>query len=332
MRILWSIHLYPPAHNCGSEWMAHHVNKFLISQGHEIRVILHQATMHNIQVPYEYEGVTVLPPTGHLDAYRWASVIITHLDFTQFTLLQAMQIDKPIVHFVHNDIQYSSIVNSPYKKQYIVYNSMWIANKKMYDHRFTVLPPPCDAAYYDVSPNPIENEFITLISLNVNKGGELFYKIAEAMPDKKFLGVMGSYDHQIVKQLPNVIIYPNTPDIREVYKMTRILLMPSRYESWGRTATEAMCSGIPVVCTPTPGLKENCGYAGIYVGKPVSDPEPGQPYVDPGSADEWVKQIRKLDNEKYYSEISRLCRKRAAELNPEEELKQLESFLCKIAS
>lgn len=333
MRILWSIHLYPPGHNCGSEWMAHHVNKYLIAHGHEIRVILHQATMHKIHVPYEYEGVTVLPPTGHLDAYRWADVIITHLDFTQYTLLQAMQINKPIVHFVHNDIQYSSIVNSPYKNQHIVYNSQWIADKKMYPNDFTVLHPPCDADYYDVNPNPIENEFITLVSLNENKGGKLFYEIAEAMPDKKFLGVKGSYDHQIIREdLPNVMIYPNTPDIRDVYKLTRTLLMPSKYESWGRTATEAMCSGIPVICTPTPGLKENCAGAGIYVGKPYKDPEPGQPYVNPGKAEDWVKQIRKLDNEKYYRVVSDLSRKRAKELNPVEELDNLEKYLCAIAS
>lgn len=332
MRILYSIHLYPPVHNCGSEWMAHHINKFLIAKGHHVRVILHQALMHNVRTPYDYEGVEVIGPTGDLDAYRWADVIITHLDFTQFTLLQAMQINKPIVHFVHNDIQYSSIVNSPYKNQFIVYNSMWIANKKMYDHRFTVLHPPCDQDFYDVNKSPIDSEFITLISLNQNKGGELFYKIAEAMPDKKFLGVMGSYDEQIVKQLPNVMIYPNTPDIREVYKMTRALLMPSYYESWGRTATEAMCSGIPVICTPTPGLKENCGTAGIYVGKELKSYEPGQPCVDRGKVEDWVKQIRRLDNVKYYNEVSRLSKERANELNPVKELENLETFLCRIAS
>ena len=32
--------------------------------------------------------------------------------------------------------------------------------------------------------------------------------------------------------------------------------MPSDYESWGRTATEAMCSGIPVICSEANGLKK----------------------------------------------------------------------------
>jgi glycosyltransferase involved in cell wall biosynthesis len=227
MRILWSIHLYPPKHNCGSEYVAHNINKYLISKGHHIRVILHQATMHKVDVPYMYEGVEVFPPTGNLDAYRWADVICTHLDYTQFTMLMASGANKPLFHFIHNDIEYSSIVNGM-SNNYIVYNSKWVGEKLKYKWPSMVLPPPCDYDMYNVCDDPFENEFITLISLNKNKGGEQFYKIAEAMPDKKFLGVVGSYDEQIIRHdLPNVTIVPNTPDILSVYRKTKVLLMPS---------------------------------------------------------------------------------------------------------
>ena len=40
--------------------------------------------------------------------------------------------------------------------------------------------------------------------------------------------------------------------------------MPSNYESWGMVAAEALANGIPVICSPTPGLKENCSDAAIY--------------------------------------------------------------------
>src|SRR5947207_3763621 len=124
MKILWSIHLYPPKHNCGSEYVSHHVNKFLISKGHHCRVILHQSDMHKIDCPYDYEGVEVFGATGHLDAYRWADVICTHLDFTQYTILMAEMAGKPLIHFVHNDIEYSSVV-AAFRNQFIVYNSEW---------------------------------------------------------------------------------------------------------------------------------------------------------------------------------------------------------------
>jgi glycosyltransferase involved in cell wall biosynthesis len=324
MRILASIHLYPPVHNCGSEWMLHNIFKFLISKGHECRVVLHMSHKHNIQVPYIYEGVEVFGATGDVDAYRWADVIITHLDYTQYSIIMAISAKKPIVHFVHNDIPYSSIQSSV-ARTFIAYNSKWIADKLAYNKPFVVLPPPCDVAYYDTGEQ--ERDCITLISLNKNKGAEMFYSIAASLPDKKFIGVVGSYDDQIILNMPNVEIVRNSPDILATYKRTRILLMPSAYESWGRTATEAMCSGIPVICTPTPGLKENCGEAGIFVGKELENYNPGEPQVDRGSVDDWIKAINKLDDPETYKKYSLLCKARATALDPLADLENFEKFL-----
>ena len=147
------------------------------------------------------------------------------------------------------------------------------------------------------------------------------------MPERKFLGVKGSYDFQIIKDLPNVEIVENSPDILSTYRRTRILLMPSAYESWGRTATEAMCSGIPVICTPTPGLKENCGGAGIFVGEPLVNPTPGEPCVIRGKVSDWVKAIRSLDDPETYKKYSLLSRKRAQALDPLADLEKFEQFL-----
>lgn len=324
MRILWSIHLYPPVHNCGSEYVAHSINKYLISRGHQVRVILHQAKMHNVEVPYTYEGVEVFGHTGHVDAYRWGDVILTHLDFTQYSIVMAHATKRPIVHFVHNDIPYSSIEGA-IKGSYIVYNSQWTCDAIGYHWPSMVLYPPCDVDYYNVNDNPEENEFITLISLNKNKGGLFLRELANAMPERKFLGVCGSYDHQHTEQPGNVTVIPNTPDILSVYKKTRVLIMPSEYESWGRTATEAMCSGIPVICTPTPGLTENCSSAGYYVGSVLKKSNPGEPSVDRGRVEDWVAAIKELDNIEKYRNFSQRCRQRANELKPD--LSKLEEFI-----
>lgn len=310
--------------------MAHHVNKYLVSKGHHVRVILQQ---YKGQI-YSYEGVEVFPASGRVDAFQWADVLMTHLDFSQFTIAMAMTVRKPIIHFVHNDIRYESIHHAP-RGQHIVYNSNWIKNKIGYTWPGVVLHPPCDMKYYNVGGDP--NGAITLISLNERKGGYIFKKIAEAMPDRKFIGVVGSYDNpgslalnqqQIIDMMPpNVEIVPNSPDILSVYKRTRLLLMPSDYESWGRTATEAMCNGIPVICTPTDGLMENCGSAADYVGEPLISPEPGEAAVKVGTVKDWVKALEKYDDATYYANKSVLCRQRAAELNPEKELEALEQFI-----
>jgi len=101
-------------------------------------------------------------------------------------------------------------------------------------------------------------------------------------------------------------------DIREVYKKTRLLIMPSTYESWGRTATEAMCSGIPIICTSTGGLVENCGKAGIYVER---------------TAEAYALAIEKLDAQKLYLRKSKDCRIRSHELDPVKELAQFNEWL-----
>jgi glycosyltransferase involved in cell wall biosynthesis len=334
MRILWNIHLYPPKHNCGSEMVAHGINKYLISKGHQVRVILQQYD----GAMYNYEGVEVFPATGSLDAFRWAEVIMTHLDYSQFSILMAHSIQRPVVHFVHNNITYSSIKNAS-RGQFVVYNSEWCKDEINYPHPSVVVHPPCDIDHYAVNDEPGICPYITLISLNERKGGYMLYKIAKAMPERKFLAVVGSYDNpgpmklsqekivEMLSTLPNVELVKNSPAITDTYKRTRLLIMPSDYESWGRTATEAMCNGIPVICTPTLGLLENCGDAAVYVGAPIEKPAPGEAAVTIGTAEQWITAIKKFDSVKYYREKSVLCTERARELDPRRELEALEQFI-----
>jgi glycosyltransferase involved in cell wall biosynthesis len=343
MRLLWIIHLYAPKHNCGSELMAHHINKYLISQGHEVRVILMQAKWHNVQVPYYYEDVRVQgDPHDNLDAYRWADVILTHLDYTKWAINIAKLVKKPIACFIHSHYTYDpNPIPTAKSDVHIVYNSQWVKEALGYNWPNMIMYPPCDADYYNVCADPWHNKAITMISINENKGGYILYRLAKAMPYAKFIGVYVSYDDgglqdeiagKLRSECPNVELVPNSPDILSVYKRTRILLMPSRYESWGRTATEAMCNGIPVICTATKGLKENCADAGLYIPDrgPCEADKCGKIIQHDGYTYDIkpiVKHINKLDNEKYYRSVSAACRERAAELNPANQLKQLEQFL-----
>lgn len=319
MKFLASIHLYPPKHNCGAEYMIHHMNKYLIEQGHEVRVLLWQANHYKIDSVYVYDGVDVFPPDQFMveTLFYWADVVMTHLDYTNQTINLGRIFKKPVMHLIHNHTKYASIENAD-RPQYIVYNSESAKDILGYNHEGIVVHPPVDYRYYDTKQDTEKNEFITLINLDGNKGGDILMQIAERMPDKKFLGVKGSYSEpastgQFTKQPPNVKVVDNTPYIMEVYKQTRVLIMPSKFESWGRTATEAMCSGIPVICTKTPGLMENCGKAGNYI-------------EDRDNIDEWVKAIEKLDNEKEYKKASKKAKDRSRELDPENELREFEQW------
>jgi glycosyltransferase involved in cell wall biosynthesis len=301
MNILNSIHLYPPQHLCGAEFMIHAVNKEL-KKTNDVRVLLHQANQYRIKNHYIYDGIDVFPPDQILTdkLINWSHAMFTHLDYTRWSIGMAAMFKKPLFHLIHNTHTYEEIVQAE-KPQHIVYNSNWAKGLLNYNHESFTLYPPCDWRFYDCVDNPIDNEFITLINLNDNKGGNLLYEIAALLPHKKFLGVKGSYDEQCLKTMSNVTILNKQLDIREVYKRTRILIMPSKYESWGRTATEAMCSGIPVICTETGGLAENCGAAGIYVER---------------TAAAYALAIEKLDNQKSYIRASKKCKERSRELDP----------------
>jgi glycosyltransferase involved in cell wall biosynthesis len=166
-----------------------------------------------------------------------------------------------------------------------VVNSQWMADDLAAWHRAHSLPQPrtvmvrplVERADYEAQDGP--HDRVTLVNVKrlgsdmglgapMTKGSETFWACARRMPKTKFLGVTGAYGIQQVEDLPNVEVLPHTPapEMRDkVYARTRVLLMPSSYESWGRVASEALCSGIPVIAQPTPGLRENLGDAGIFV-------------------------------------------------------------------
>lgn len=336
MRIIWAIHLYPPIHNCGAEYVAHHVNKYLLSKGHEVRV-------YNLQSEhpfYTYDGVEVYGVAGrtnNLDAFKWADVIFTHLDFTRYTINLASILRKPVVHFVHNSFKYEEVVNAG-KKQFVVYNSKWIAEELAYAHDSMVLYPPCPADQYTVSGYPGDKEYITLINTNENKGGFILAQLAKKMPDRKFIAVIGSYDDgglqpvivDTLTKLSNVKVINHSPDVKSVYSQSRILLVPSRYESWGRVATEAMVNGIPVIACPTKGLQENCKGGAIFVtprGPKKTDNYGDIITHDGDSYDTSLIEyfIKTLDDPDEYAHYSEAAKKRAFELE-EEYLKQIEKL------
>jgi glycosyltransferase involved in cell wall biosynthesis len=295
--------------------MIHTMAKSLISKGHHVRVLLHQANQHRIKNNYTFDGVDVFPPNQNVidGLIRWSDAIFTHLDYTRWTIHAAKMYRKPVFHLIHNSHPYPEIIDAEHP-QYIIYKSFWL--KELLNYKFSnfILPPPTDYKDFDLGIDHSANEYLTLINLNKNKGGEIFEQIARAMPNKKFLAVKGSYDDQIIPNLPNVKVVEKSVNIKEYYRQTRVLLMPSEYESYGITATEAMSSGIPVICTDTPGLTENCGKAAIYVKKR-------------DDIKNWVKAISDLDDEKKYSEYSRKGKERAREQDPRKRLEELEKWI-----
>ncbi len=168
-------------------------------------------------------------------------------------------------------------------------NSAFTARRyaEVFGIQATVIPPTIDRARYETVP---EGNFVTFINPVPAKGLDRAIEIAAACPEIPFLFVESwlldpkQLDDlgRRIKGMPNIRFEHRTADMKALFRRTRILLAPSRWEeAWGRVASEAHCSGIPVVGSTRGGLAEAIGTGGIALD------------YDAPSA-EWVAAVRSL--------------------------------------
>jgi hypothetical protein len=242
-------------------------------------------------------------------------VLLSHLECVPSTASLARGYGKPLGVVCHNTHPETFRNMAAGGTALAVYNSQWMAREaELYfaDYPRAVRParelvvrPPVFADEYATRPG----KAVTLINCNAGKGGRVLDALARRMPDVQFLAVRGAYGDQILPDLPNVEVVDHVDgaDMKTaVYGRTRVLLMPSDYESWGRTGVEALASGIPVIAHPTPGLCESLGEAGIF--------------VDRSDIDGYEAVLRKLLTPAEYRLASKRAKARSAELDPAAEL------------
>lgn len=319
MRVLAMAHQWIPEHNAGAEVMLHAMLRALVLRGHVVDVCLSRQVGEQTVL----DGVWLWPGRDPKTLLADADVIVTHLENTPAASLLGRWNHIPVVHVLHNTMQITkdwAIAGSP---TLLVANSEWMLADyaAALGHVMSTAPkaivcrPPVQARAYATTPG----DRVTLINLRpmerspggmlMGKGSEVFWALAQRMPDVGFLGVRGGYGGQDVRDLPNVEVLDHVPHHAmrdQVYGRTRVLLMPSSYESWGRTAVEAYASGIPVIAHPTPGLVEACGDAGIF--------------CDREDLDAWETALRRLAWPDLYASASAAALERSAQLDPTEDL------------
>jgi hypothetical protein len=307
--------------------------------------------------PYDIDGIKVIRPPRRnrqrwiQDIAREQDLLVTHLDLTSQAMQLALEVKKPLVHFVHNDAQLEYWRVNELKAQLVVFNSHWIANSEKKWHWLrhgeepTVWPGPSVTVHPVVEPHHYRcerGEGITLVNPTSGKGANVFYELARRFPERQFVTAQGGYGHQTACPhrnlqgepldttnycnhvfydetgseqncfgLPNVTHLRNDPDVRNVFRKTQILIMPSDYESYGRVGVEAACAGIPTIAHPTTGLKEAFGDAAIF--------------CDRNDVDSWATEVDRLfHDEIYYRSRSDAALALADSLTPESEFDRLE--------
>ncbi|MFF7147463.1 glycosyltransferase family 4 protein [Streptomyces griseoaurantiacus] len=288
----------------------------LVERGHDVSVWL--SRYGGAHAEYEYHGIRVVPLESRLDfptAVRRADVLLAHLETVPSTASLARGYGKPLVVVCHNTHRPTFRDAAAGGTALAVYNSLWMEReaelffaefpKAIRPETSLVVRPPVFADEYRTKPG----KAVTLVNCNPEKGGRVLAALAKRMPDVEFLAVRGAYGEQILPDLPNVTVLEHVPgeEMRErVYARTRVLLMPSSYESWGRAGCEALASGIPVVAHPTPGLCESLGEAGIF--------------VDREDLAGYEAVLRKLMAPAEYRLASKRARARSVELDPAADL------------
>ncbi|WP_319657372.1 glycosyltransferase family 4 protein [Streptomyces ipomoeae] len=310
------VHAMPPEHNAGAEHMLVSMLRPLVERGHDVSVWL--SRYGKASKEYEYRGIRVVPLESRLDfptAVRRADVLLAHLETVPPTASLARGYGKRLVVLCHNTHRPSFRDMAAGGTSLAVYNSQWMEReaelffaeypKSTRPERSLIVRPPVFADEYATKPG----KAITLVNCNPEKGGKVLRALAERMPDQQFLAVKGAYGEQILPDLPNVEVVEHVrgEDMREkVYARTKVLLMPSSYESWGRAGCEALASGIPVVAHPTPGLCESLGEAGIF--------------VDRNDVAGYGAVLRKLLTAAEYRLASKRAKARSVELDPSADL------------
>ena len=156
-----------------------------------------------------------------------------------------------------------------------------------------------------IAENP-EPKYVTFINPQPEKGAAVFARIALELgrrrPDIPLLVVEGRGTADGLAGLPvdlseltNLHRMANTPDPRDFYRVSRVVLMPSLWrESLGRVPIEAMANGIPVLASDRGALPETLGDAGFVFTIPDRCTPASNVVPTPQEVAPWVAVIERL--------------------------------------
>lgn len=277
----------------------------------------HQVAFLTILIPPEgyhgsvYRGFRYMHYTAASGPLETADAIITPHSpiLPDVRKINSRGYNRPIIATCHFDGNYTAVANNSAGAQWV--EMLFFVNNVMEaNYRKNIAPwPPQISRTEVVRPilhrnkivieEPFQGDCITLINANQNKGQATFLEIARQMPDQKFLGVLPYYgERAVATSPPNVEWIPFDDDIRNILRRTRILLMPSYYESFGRVGIEAMANGIPVLYSKP---AEKSQYPGGSTEGLESWIRPVGVACDRNKAEEWVQAIRALEDSEAYA-------------------------------
>lgn len=303
-------HGYPPGWSMGGEVSLHRTLKAVAGP-----VVVLTRTPE----PYEVDGIRVEPigiddvlninadpaPIARQLETLSAGSVIAQNELSLPAVKAARMVGVPSIVSVHTPPRYGSGIKAAIPlADHAIYNTYasaveWGEPDALIVHPPITAPPP-------VPKTPPTGDAYLLLSSLLNKGVEVVLELARRLPDRRFIIVRSPADpthglpdlEERAANLPNVELHPRvTPEqVAERYlSQARILLVPSRYETYGMSALEAAGYGIPTIHVDTPHVREGIAQAAIL--------------IPPLDVDRCVAAIHRIGDT--YEQRSRLARARA---------------------
>lgn len=193
--------------------------------------------------------------------------------------------------------------------------------------RSTPLPTPVE--FSDVLATEREPVFLTMVNPSVEKGLFFFARLAEEIgrlhPGIPMLtieargtagmlceaGRLGGFD---LRRHENLMFAPSTPNPRDFFQPTRLLLVPSVCEeASGRVVAEALVNGVPPLVSDRGGLAESCNGAGFVLPLPADLTQETRVPVGAEAVRAWIDVIVRLfEDEAFFAAEAAKAREAAA--------------------
>jgi glycosyltransferase involved in cell wall biosynthesis len=314
LQLLAHVGKYLPHPNGGAEISLHAMLLGVRELGHHVEVVSDSAPRD-----YDVDGIRVVPtsPGARAERYGRADAVVSVIDPpARDVRLDALRYGTALVMC---DFSGAVLADRPRSVDLWVLNADWLQAllPRQLAERSVVVHSPIDPTRYRTE----RGDAVTLVNLSEWKGAHQFYELARRLPELRFVGVRGSWGQQVEPpMLPNLAVVANQADAREIYRRTRILLLPSRSEVHPRSPLEAAFSGIPCIAHPSAGAVEALGPAGIYVHR--------------DDLDGWVRELRRLHRDDDHAEAAGQSRSwaTAIELSHLHEIGRLEAALTSLVS
>jgi hypothetical protein len=277
MTVVALSHGYPPLWNMGGEVSLHRSmtaikDKRIVLTNTETEYYIDGIQVAQINTPNVLDVNANPGPIAKQLKDLNANIVIGQNELSVPGVIAANQIGAVSMVNVHTPPKYGRLIRKAVvDADYAIYNTQTSA-KQWGEPEALVLHPPISDLPSNTSTN---GDAYTCLSSLLNKGVEVMLSLAEIYPDKRFIIVRSPAEpthglpnlEERASKLSNVELHPRV-DPKDVYKyleQTRVLIVPSRYETYGMSAIEAAGFGIPSIHVDTPHVREGIGDAAVLV-------------------------------------------------------------------